>query len=197
MNVETESKVAELWMPPGGLLVWLFIVLELFTFGMGFIAYVIARKRDPALFAQGQAQLSLSFAVANTALLLTSGYCVAQAVNRYHRRMLRAASQWTFAGAALGVGFLILKSIEYRDKIDAGHTIESNDFYAYYWALTGFHFLHVAIGVAMLLAVAAHLARQKRFASEDGGLDAVAAFWHMCDLIWIVLFPLLYVLRGG
>jgi nitric oxide reductase NorE protein len=182
-------------MPPGGLLIWLFIVVEMFTFGAAFVAFIYERRGSPDAFLAAQASLNRTIAMLNTALLLSSGFCVAQGVVAYKERVLRRSSRWVLIGALLGFGFLVLKGFEYRDKIAQGHTMGAGDFWGYYWALTGFHFLHVAIGVALLLAAGIHLARGRTFATEDAGLETVGAFWHMCDLIWIMLFPLLYILR--
>jgi nitric oxide reductase NorE protein len=92
-----------------------------------------------------------------------------------------------------GVLFLILKGFEYADKIDMGLTIGYNTFFTFYWMLTLFHVIHVVVGLIILISV--HLGINKNNSKttvED--VEASAAFWHMCDLIWLLLFPIIYLL---
>jgi len=90
-----------------------------------------------------------------------------------------------------GILFLILKSVEYYLKINAGYTIGYNSFFTFYWLLTGFHVIHVIVGLVILLFMQNGI-KNKTALIED--VDASAAFWHMCDLIWLLLFPTLYLI---
>jgi nitric oxide reductase NorE protein len=99
-----------------------------------------------------------------------------------------------FAGALVcGLAFVGLKVVEYTAKVSEGHVPTENNFYMYYYVLTGFHLLHVLIGIVVLvsLIVAARIAQpsRTRMAFIEGG----GCFWHLVDLLWIVLFPLLYL----
>lgn len=180
--------------PPGGLVVWLFITVELMTFGGAMLVFLAHRSSAIESFKASQAKLNPTFGFANTVLLLTSGYFVAQAVQLHKKGRLDKVFRHLFLGGLLGSGFLVLKLFEYGTKWAAGDRIGANDFFSYYWGFTGFHFLHVVIGVFFLFALAIGLKKGKTFADEDAGVEAGAAFWHMCDLIWILLFPLLYLL---
>ena len=94
----------------------------------------------------------------------------------------------------MGILFLFIKGYEFYDKIGHGLTIDYDSFFTFYWLLTGFHFIHVLVGVVILLFVARGI--RKAVYSKDDYLDVESggAFWHMCDLIWLFLFPVLYLL---
>jgi len=103
-----------------------------------------------------------------------------------------------------GLGFAAVKIIEYREKITAGITLTTNDFYMYYYIFTGLHFLHVLIGMGVLVFLwfKARAAVQRKGELSDGDnekemmlIESGASYWHMVDLLWIVLFPLLYLMK--
>jgi nitric oxide reductase NorE protein len=96
---------------------------------------------------------------------------------------------------ACGVGFSVVKVIEYAQKIRAGIVINSNDFYMYYYIFTGIHFLHVLIGLGVLAFMAAYASDGKFSPIKVGHMESGASFWHVVDLLWIALFALLYLLR--
>jgi uncharacterized BrkB/YihY/UPF0761 family membrane protein len=104
----------------------------------------------------------------------------------------KAASflRWTMLG---GLFFLILKSVEYYFKIDEGYTIGYNTFFSFYWMLTLFHVIHVIVGLLILLSIYIGLKKEKITTSVED-FEASAAFWHLCDLIWLLLFPIIYLI---
>jgi nitric oxide reductase NorE protein len=180
--------------PPGGLLVWLFSTIEMVTFGAMFVVFMVKRAAAPAEFAAAQATLDPTYALVNTVVLVTSGYLVAQGVALHRAGKDRLAAWWFLGGAGLGAVFLAVKGTEYAGKLAAGQGLDAGTFYSFYWMLTGFHFLHVAIGVLVLLATSRFLARGGVARDADFGVETGATFWHLCDVIWICLFPLLYIL---
>jgi nitric oxide reductase NorE protein len=95
----------------------------------------------------------------------------------------------------LGGAFVILKCVEYGEKIAKGHDITENAFFSFYWGLTGFHLLHVMIGICILLHFAGKVRSGAGFDEPDASLETGVAFWHLCDLIWVLLFPLIYLAR--
>lgn len=180
----------------GDLAVWLVILAELATFGLLFASFAFARVRELALFTQSQATLDLRFGAINTLLLVSGSGGVARAVQalREGRAAALAARWWLFA-LACGLGFLGLKGAEYADKFAAGIGLTTNTFYMFYILLTGFHFLHVLAAVVFIAVLWVQTRRgvygpQRCHVPETG-----AAFWHMVDLLWIVLFPLVYVMK--
>lgn len=172
---------------PGHPLMWVLIGSELAVFGLALLGYAGARARDPQTFALAQDGLDRLAGVANTTLLLTSGFCAALA-NEAARlgKVLRARKMLAAAGA-LGVGFLVVKGFEYAGELAAGHDIDSSPFFTLYFLVTGFHALHVVLGLIILAIVA----RSASAAAVETG----TAFWHMVDLIWLVVFPCFYLMR--
>lgn len=178
----------------GDLGMWLVIGLEMLTFGLLFIVFAVARLREPAVFQAGQRSLDADAGALNTALLLAGSWAVARGVHALRAARTRAGVAGLAGGALCGLLFLGAKSLEYRDKLAAGHDLASDTFFTFYFLLTGFHALHV-LAAALALAALAWLARDGRWALDRvHAPETVAAFWHMVDLLWIVLFPLVYLL---
>lgn len=174
---------------------WFVIGIEMLTFGLFFIVFAIARSREPALFHAGQASLNLHAGAMNTALLLTGSWCAARGVQAMRSGVSAASARWTGAAAACGAAFVVSKLVEYQLKLAEGKDLSTDTFFMLYYLLTGFHFLHVAAAV-LALAVVAWLTQRRRWGAGDTHApETVAAFWHMVDLLWVVLFPLVYVLR--
>lgn len=188
-----ETHPRSIFYPPGGLMIWLFILIELCTFGGALVVFAFEMRADRALFLSSQERLNLGIAVVNTITLLTSGFLVARGVAEYGLGRMQVAAKWTFGGACAGTFFLILKSVEYYAKYSAGLTPGTNTFFSFYWAITGFHFMHVLLGVFILCATAVKLHRGTPFPDPDVTPATGAAYWHMCDLIWVLVFPILYL----
>ncbi|MNS07600.1 Cytochrome c oxidase subunit 3 [compost metagenome] len=183
----------DIYYPPGGILMWIIIFLELITFGMAIVAFVFYGNEQAELFHQSRLQLNATFGAINTVFLLTSGFFMANAVHEFKEND-RQKSSWYFKLAMLGgVLFLILKGIEYYHKIESGVTLDTNMFFTFYWLLTGFHLIHVIMGL-VILAWTRHGMMKKNSDTGTEDVEACAAFWHMCDLIWLLLFPVLYLI---
>ena len=179
----------------GDLAVWLIIAAELLTFGIFFLSYAFARAREVALFNESQRTLDLNSGAINTVLLITGSWCVVRAVKAVRRDQSVIGARWLLAALVCGVGFVCFKLIEYSAKLDAGIDMSTNTFYMFYIMLTAFHFLHV-IAAMIFLLILWFKTRQGVYGSHDHHtLETGAAFWHMVDLLWIVLFPLVYVMR--
>ncbi|MCB1908722.1 MAG: cytochrome c oxidase subunit 3 family protein [Rhodocyclaceae bacterium] len=181
--------------PPGDLAVWFFILAELLVFAVFFIAYAVARTHDVALFAVMQQTLDPDAGALNTVLLVSSSWCVARAVLAVDGARLRTGARWLLAALACGGGFLLVKGLEYADKFAEGIGLSTNTFYMFYLSLTFFHFMHVVLGM-LVLAVLWHGVRRGHYRrGRLSGLESGAVYWHMVDLVWLVLFPLVYVLH--
>lgn len=179
----------------GDLAIWLLILAELLTFAILFVSYAFARAGDPQGFAQSQATLDLRFGAVNTVLLITGSAGVARAVQALRRDAVALASRWWLVALACGLGFLSLKSLEFADKAAAGVGLSTNTFYMFYLLLTGFHFLHVLLGTLFIVILWVNTRRGVYGRERCHVPETGAAFWHMVDLLWIVLFPLIYVMR--
>ncbi len=184
-----------LYYPPGGILIWMVIFLELFTFSMGLVAFNFYRVDEPIIFAEGQAMLNTALGMINTLVLLTSGFLMALSVQALKSGKKKTSISLMRTTALLGVLFIVLKATEYSEKLQIGIGIEHDAFFMFYWLLTGFHFIHVLIGVVILLFLSVRTGNAVYGPSNLADIEAGAAFWHMCDLIWLMLFPVIYLLH--
>jgi nitric oxide reductase NorE protein len=172
---------------PGNPIMWMLIASELLAFGAIFIAFSIMRLQEPALFADAQNHLNRLAGALNTMVLLTSGFCAALAVH-YQKHGNTNMTRMALVGSSLlGVVFLAVKWMEYAQKAAEGINTETNTFYMFYYLTTGFHAMHVVFGIVILMIVA--------WKNTDENVITGTAFWHMVDLIWIILFPLIYLVR--
>ncbi|TGL51383.1 cytochrome C oxidase subunit III [Leptospira kemamanensis] len=190
MNESAEEKKDSIWYPPGGILIWMIVFVEVITFCMGIGSLVYDKTQNPEGFLSMQSHLNRGFAFWNTIFLLTSGFLLAMSV---YAKENNKDSQFFFGmiGTILfGFGFLVLKFIEFYDKWMLGFNLESNTFFSYYWLLTGFHYLHVVVGIIILFIVFLNRKTISLVNLEAGGI-----FWHMCDLIWLILYPTLYLIQ--
>lgn len=175
--------------------VWLFVLGDMVLFAILFLSYAHDYALAPEVFRKGQAQLNPFFGVANTLLLLIGSFAVALAVQEARGRGRKYLEYLLYVAIGTGVLFLINKAVEYTREIGLGHTMVSDSFFMYYYTLTMIHLMHVSVGIGVLVfMVVIYRMRgpSDRFANklESGGL-----IWHMVDLLWIALFPLLYLIR--
>ena len=170
---------------PGELILWVLILSELLIFAAGLSAMVGLGLLDPAGFADAQARLDGRMAALNTVVLVTSGLFAAQAERHAAQGNRRAARIGLMLAASGGVVFLAVKAVEYARDIRAGIGIDDHPFFTFYYLLSGFHAAHVVAGVAVLLLVA--------FRAQAAPVQAAAMFWHMVDLIWVLILPVLWL----
>lgn len=172
---------------PGDPMMWVLIFSELVAFGLLLGAFVVARAVHPVVFTAGQAMLDSRLAAANTIVLVTSGWAAARSAAVARNASPIIARRWIALAMLLGATFIAIKLTEYGGEIAAGAGLETSPFFTLYFLLTGFHLLHVLLGIVILAVVA-------RGATANG-VETGAAFWHMVDLVWIVMFPILYLVR--
>lgn len=179
---------------PGEVGIWMFILGDMVIFGLFFLVYVYYRGLDVDLYRQSQARLNQHYGALNTLLLLASSWLVVMGVEKARHGFGRKAMPFFAAALACGAGFSVVKVVEYSDKLAADITITSNDFFMYYYIFTGLHFLHVVIGMGVLTFLILKT-RSESFQSSDMIMvESGASFWHLVDLLWIILFPLLYLM---
>lgn len=182
--------------------VWTFILIECGIFSAYFIIYMLYRMHDPETFGSAQTHLSPTFGLVNTLLLLTSSWQVARSLHSARAGRYAAAVRQALLTVALGVAFVASKLSEWSLEISRGYTFGTNDFFAFYFFLTGIHIVHVLVGFAFMLAAIrrlrstepSHHHNARRGASVEQ-LEAASVYWHMVDLLWVVIFALLYVVR--
>jgi len=179
---------------PGEVGIWLFVLSDmLLEFGTIFGCYLYYRAGEPELFAQSRALLNTSLGLLNTLILLTSSMFVALGVQALRANNRVAAARMFVWGRAMGFGFVGVKVIEYGTKVSAGLTATTNHFFMYYYSATGLHLAHVLIGIVVLTYIIDGARQPQPRPHELRSAEIGATFWHMVDLIWIVLFPLLYL----
>ena len=180
---------------PGDLAIWIFILAEMLAFAVFFSAYAFARAGNAELFNLYQQTLNRNAGALNTLLLITGSWFVVLAVQAAHRDDNKGVSRNVAIGILCGAAFLAVKVFEYAEKFGAGISLSTNTFYMFYISLTFFHFMHVILGMVILTAIWLQ-ARKGAYTSQNShGLESGAAYWHMVDLLWIILFPLVYVMR--
>jgi nitric oxide reductase NorE protein len=181
--------------PPGDLAIWIFILAELAVFAAFFAAYAFTRMGQVDLFDTYQATLDRRAALFNTLALITSSYFVVRAVAAIRADDHRGCAAWLLGALGMGLLFLVVKSSEYAHHFGEGIRLSTNTFYMFYLSLTFFHFMHVILGMVILAAVAVKAHRGGYSAADHTGVDTGASYWHMVDLVWLILFPLVYVMR--
>jgi nitric oxide reductase NorE protein len=189
------SAAASTRYPPGDMAIWVFILAELLAFGAFFAMYAITRMHNVELFDEMQLTLDRRAGALNTFLLISASWCVARAVAAIKLDRVAASHRWLLWGMLAGVGFVVVKIFEYHAKLSLGINLATNTFYMFYLSLTFFHFMHVLLGLAILGAVWLKTRRGGYSSADHHGMETGASYWHMVDLVWVVLFPLVYVLR--
>jgi nitric oxide reductase NorE protein len=182
---------------PGEVGLWVFILGDMGFFALFFGIIVVTHGQQTEMFRESQHLLHPGLAVINTLVLLTGSFLVAKALRALRRRGSRPHLLVIGTLGCAGV-FATIKIVEYVLLTREGHTPTSNDFFMYYFVFTGIHLLHLLIGVGMLIAVLVVAIGAKSKEMTPGRLklaESGASFWHMVDLLWLVLFPLLYVVR--
>lgn len=179
---------------PGDLAMWIFILAELAAFTLFIVAFSVTQFLYPELFIEGRAQLDSSTGFAMTAGLLTSGFLAAVAVERVRKNRARQAALMLVAAIASGMVYVVLKVGEYAHLAQAGFDLEYNTFFTLYWITTAFHFLHVLLGLVVLSFLAVRCWQRAYGAERYTGVESGVMYWHMIDLVWVIIFPLVYLL---
>ncbi|PIQ38820.1 MAG: cytochrome oxidase subunit III [Thalassolituus sp. CG17_big_fil_post_rev_8_21_14_2_50_53_8] len=180
---------------PGDIALWFFLCAELAVFGLLIAGFSLVRLRQPEMFQAGLQELHVSAGVINTMALLTGSYLVATGVNKL-RIQGDGYARYFFAASGCGMIYVISKVSEYQTLYSNGYSLHYDIFFGFYFFTTFFHFLHVLAGMMILIILGRWL---KKTDSDDEqklkAAESAASYWHMVDLVWIVLFPALYVLR--
>ena len=172
---------------PGDPMMWVLIFSELAAFGLFLGAFTVARAVSPAVFASGQATLDSRLAGLNTIVLVTSGWAAARGTAAARADQPRSSRHWLLLAMGLGAAFVTIKLAEYAEEIASGVGLETSPFFTLYFLLTGFHLLHVCLGILILALVCRR--------ATPLGVETGTAFWHMVDLVWVVMFPIIYLVR--
>ena len=180
---------------PGEVGVWVFIIGDLVVFGVFFVTFAVYRTASLQLYEQSQQAMNQTYGLVNTLILLTSSWFVALAVERAKRGANRVSGYLLTVAVLCGAGFIAVKLFEYSEKIRAGITLNTNEFFSFYYMLTGIHLLHVVIGMCVLAYLVKVARKRSLFAADIKVLEGGSAFWHLVDILWIVLFAMFYLVR--
>jgi cytochrome c oxidase subunit 3 len=198
-NLEQQHEAGTLGM-------WLFLITEVMFFGGMFSAYVVYRTWHPGAFAGASRMLDVTLGGTNTAVLICSSLTMALAVygaQTGKRKMLISCLLLTLL---LGLAFLGIKAVEYSHKFHdglfpgAGFRWEGNNasqaqlFFSIYFAMTGMHALHMIIGAGIMAVLIYHSWRGRYTPEHHVPVELSGLYWHFVDIVWIFLFPLLYLI---
>src|ERR1700739_789939 len=178
---------------PGQPDMWAFVLFETLVFTAYFGFYLFYRARNPELFLHSQAQLELRIGVLNTLVLLLSSWSVARCVQSARAGAYRAALRDVYITVAFAAVFLFFKVFEWARLVRMGNGFDSNDFFTYYFFLTGIHFVHLLIGVVALGVIVYQLRSPARRSQEL--VETCATYWNTVSFLWVLIFALLYVVR--
>jgi nitric oxide reductase NorE protein len=177
--------------------VWVFIGADSAIFAILFLTFMQDRLKSPALFEASRHALNLNLGGIDTLILLTSSWSVALAIQALKRDLIDQVPRYLLGGVLTGLMFVMSKSIEYFQKFAHGLTPGTNPFYMWYFTLTGIHLAHVVLGTILLTYLWISARRRAYSSSHRAVPESVASFWHLVDLLWIVLFPLLYLMKSA
>ena len=184
--------------------IWVFLASEMLFFGALILIYTVYRVSDPAAFTAAARETDIWYGTINTAILLTSSLTMAVAVQAStaalgFRRLIVACLSLT---VALGVAFLVVKGFEYKEDIEH-HLVPglhfalaqpaAQIFFALYWVLTGVHAIHLTIGLGLVSRLALLIWRRKLVFDDNPEIEVTGLYWHLVDIIWIFLYPLIYL----
>jgi nitric oxide reductase NorE protein len=190
-----EDRVEHLPVETG---VWIVVLGELSLFTLFFVTFLYYRALSPEVFEVSSALLNRDLGALNTLLLLASSWCVASAATALgavdERRRVLA---YLTGAIACGIAFVFIKIFEYSGVVASGINVATDEFFMFYFMLTGIHLMHLVVGLVLLVAITLHL---RRATPQGRAINAelvgfAFCFWHMIDIVWIVLFPLFYLLH--
>ena len=181
--------------PPGDFGIWIIIYVELITFAALFLGYAFSRRANIDMFNESQLLLDQRAGFINTIVLITSSWFVVKAVQAIKNNNSKLSSNWLLSAMGVGSIFIVIKLIEFSDKFEQGINLSTNTFFMFYLMLTVFHFLHVILGLVILFNIYKKTKIGGYCDSDHVGMETGASYWHLVDLLWIILFPLVYIMR--
>ena len=197
----TKQHAIKVPYPPGDFAIWIIIYVELLTFGLLFVGYAFSRRADVELFNASQLLLNQTSGFVNTLILITSSYFIVKAVQSI-KTMSKdteiqandTASKWLLYAMLLGY-VSHHKDTRIFPHFWSRHFPQHNTFFMFYLLLTLFHFMHVVLGLIILWNIYQKTKIHGYCPDDYSGMETGASYWHLVDLLWIVLFPLVYIIK--
>lgn len=180
---------------PGEPGVWVFILGDMTVFALLFGVFIYYRGKQPELFDRSQMDLHRYFGAINTLLLLTSSLAVITGVRAIRAGYRRLAPAMIAVALLCGCLFLMNKALEWTSLLSHHHQPATNNFFMYFFVLTGIHAFHLLIGMGVLITLFVLSRKPTLTPGQRAFVEGGACFWHMVDLLWIVLFALLYLVH--
>jgi cytochrome c oxidase subunit 3 len=184
---------------------WAFLATEVLFFAALFLSYIVYRHAYPHAFAEASRHTLVLYGTINTAILLTSSLAVALAVQAAREDNIKWLFRWLAITVLFGLAFLAVKGLEYREDIHehlwpgphftAELPSQAQIFWILYWIMTGVHAVHVTAGVGLLSAMAWLTSRRKFSGAYHTPVEMAGLYWHFVDIIWVFLYPLLYLIH--
>jgi cytochrome c oxidase subunit 3 len=184
---------------------WIFLITEVLFFGGLFAAYAVYRAWNPEIFVEAHKALNWKLGGLNTLVLITSSLTVALAIRELQGGRARVAVRYLWATLLLAGAFMVVKYFEYAHKFHLGQLpgkyytytgIEGTNphlFFSIYFTMTGLHGLHVLIGMGVILWMIVRTSKGHFGPHYYNPVEVTGLYWHLVDLVWIYLFPLLYL----
>lgn len=184
--------------------IWVFLGSELLFFGALLLTYTVCRIEHPDAFAAAGRETNIWYGTINTAVLLTSSLTMAMASQAAESpaQLRRLVLACLVATALLGIAFVVIKGFEYKEDIDkhlvpgAGFALPQPGaqlFYGLYWLVTGVHAVHLSIGIVLVSRLVWEFYRSELPTHANPELEVTALYWHLVDIVWIFLYPLIYL----
>ncbi len=175
---------------------WLFLATEVHLFGGAFCVFAFFRWRYFEQFNEFAQTLNWQLGLTNTIVLLTSSYTMVRGVDAAQKGLNKEVKKWLAITIVLALAFFVIKGIEYNTKFSHGIYPSSHIFWGLYFTMTGIHAVHVAVGIGVIVWLWL-LANKNMFSTEYyTPVEVCGLYWHLVDIIWIFLFPILYLLGG-
>ncbi len=178
---------------PGTSGIWTFVFIDMVIFFLFFGVYISERQRLPDIFLSSQHQLSPLVGLVSTMALLTSSWAMAEAVRALRENKIARAGCALNWALALGAVFIVNKLFEYGGKFGHGITPLTNGFFTFYFLITGLHFLHVTGTMIFMTHCRVRLGVEAGALTYRKKLENVGLFWHFVDVLWLFIFPMLYL----
>ena len=184
--------------------IWVFLASETLFFGALLLTYTVCRIEHPDAFAAASRETNVWYGTINTAVLLTSSLTMAVAAQaaKESARLRRVVLAGLMITAMLGLAFIVIKGFEYKEDFDkhlvpgAAFALPQSGaqlFYGFYWLVTGVHAIHLSIGIALVSRLIWVLYRRELPAKDNPEIEVTALYWHLVDIVWIFLYPLIYL----
>jgi cytochrome c oxidase subunit III len=179
---------------PGNKGIWVGITCEFVEFTLMFVVYFVARLNYPDAFKQGPGAIWTTAGAINTVLMVTSSFFIACAVAAMRAGTMHRSRQWLIAAIITALGYPLMKFYEIGWNLAHGIDGSAGIFYTVYYYLTFNHLVHACWGILGMLWVLVRMTTNAYSADQHDGLEALACYWHATDIIWLIIFPLFYVL---